>query len=102
MQTSRMSVGYVVRLLHDDLTVKDILYTKDMHVFYSSFEDAASAAHTLAVSASQTINGSMISLIHAETQGLCDSKGYAEVFRILPLNPGESIQSVLLFAMYNP
>ena len=90
-------IGYLVRPLDPEATVKDFLYDRPMHTFYETFEEATKAAFEVARKKCDRTGRSMISVITSRSENACNVDGHTSVFRISNEYYSEDI---VVFALY--
>ncbi len=90
-------VGYLVRPLDPEATVKDVLYDRPMHTVYPTFEAATDAAFHVARKICDRTGMSMLSVVTQRSENACAADGHTSVFRVA--NEYVS-KDVVVFALY--
>lgn len=90
-------IGYLVRPLDPEATVKDVLYDRPMHTFYPTFEAATDAAFQVAKAKCDRTGRSMLSVVTQRSEKACAADGHTSVFRIQNEYYSED---VVVFALY--
>ena len=89
-------IGYLVRHIHTDLAVKDLLYDRQMHTMYPTFADAVQAAHKWALQELERYpEGTEVKQLHNEHSQRYADAGQVPVYYI---NTDDSFYVFALFA----
>jgi hypothetical protein len=82
MSSKKPVVGYIVRIIHEEDRVKDVVHDPRSHILYPAFGDALSAAHELAINESDRVSGRMIVHMNAKSESTCAEEGSVKLFEI--------------------
>lgn len=73
-------IGYLVYLVNNEVTAQDILYQN--RVLYPTWEEAISAADTMAKKTSNEYTSKPICLLRNASRTICHDNGYTTAFRL--------------------
>lgn len=92
------AVGYLVRLVEPEISVSDILYSYNMHVFYPTFAKAVHGAYAVGQKEAEKRGCQMICLLSDKSESACEKNGYSNVLQI---STEYESYNVCIFALYS-
>lgn len=85
-------IGYLVRIVNDEATSKQILYNKEEHKVYKTFSDALKRAEDYVKKAKYE---SFVCMIRSKSEADCEAYGYTYAYQITDCST-----NIIIFALY--